>query len=85
MNLINKLVVCFVLLSGLSAQIRAQDKPFDLASPNAGLKISIGLGDIIYYAITGNNQELLSKNALSLTLKGEVLGENAKLISLPAY
>ncbi|SKC20642.1 glycoside hydrolase family 97 protein [Dyadobacter psychrophilus] len=69
------------MLSTLSTRLHAQDKPFELASPNGGLKISISLSDKIYYSIAGNNQELLSKNSLSLTLKEEVLGQNPKLIS----
>jgi alpha-glucosidase len=81
MNLISKFFFCFVLLSALSAQLLAQDKTFDLTSPNGALKISILLNDKIYYTIAGNNQQLLSKNSLSLTLKDEVLGENPKLIS----
>lgn len=81
MNLTNKIAVCFLILSGLSAQLHAQNKPIDLASPNGGIKVTISLGDKIYYSITGNNQELLTKNSLSMTLKDEVLGEKPQLIT----
>ncbi len=82
MNLINKLAGCFILFLGLSAGVHAQVTPIDLLSPNGGLKVSISLGDKIYYTITGNSQVLLTKNHLALNLREEALGENPKLISV---
>lgn len=81
MKLIYKITVCFSLCLCLSARLHAQNKAFDVVSPNGSLKISISLGDKIFYTIAGNHLELLSKNALSLTLKDEVLGENPRLIA----
>ncbi|MET4080915.1 alpha-glucosidase [Pedobacter sp. UYP30] len=81
MNLINKIAACFILLAGLSAQLYAQSKPIDLASPNGEIKVSISLSDKIYYSVAGNKQELLTKNSLSLTLRDELLGKNPKLLS----
>jgi len=81
MNLINKFTRCFILFLALATQIQAQVKPIDLLSPNGNIKVSISLGDKIYYSITGNNQELLTKNHLAMTLKDGALGENPKLIS----
>ena len=54
MNLINKLSGCIVLFLGLSTQLHAQSKAIDLMSPNGGLKVTIHLGDKIYYTIAGN-------------------------------
>lgn len=81
MNLINKFTGCFILFLGLATQIFAQGKPIDLLSPNGVIKVSISLGDKIYYSITGNNQELLTKNHLAMTLNDGTLGENPKLLS----
>ncbi len=81
MNFINKLTGCFILFQALISQLHAQGKSIDLKSPNGELKVSINLSDKIYYSVTGNNQELLTKNHLALTLRGGTLGENPKLIS----
>lgn len=81
MNFIKKITPCLILLVGLTIQLNAQDKKINLTSPNGELKVSINIGDKIYYSIAGKNQELLSKNLLSLTLRDELLGQNAKLIS----
>ena len=50
-------------------------------SPNGGIKVTVNLSDKIYYSISGDNKELLTKNHLALTLKDDALGENPKLIS----
>ncbi len=81
MNLINKFTECFIMFLALATQIQAQVKPIDLLSPNGEIKVSINLSDKIYYSITGNDQELLTKNHLAMILKDGVLGENPKLIS----
>jgi len=81
MNFFKQITFCLITLTILSVQLRAQSKPIDLASPNGEIKLSVSLGDKIYYAIAGRNEELLSKNALSLSLKTGTLGENPKLIS----
>lgn len=78
MNLINKHAICFILLLKLSFQLYAQGKPIDLTSPNGELKVSINLGDKIYYSVAGNNQELLIKNHLALTMK---TGHSAKILN----
>ncbi len=82
MNSINKPAGCFLLFMGFATQLHAQAKPIDLMSPNGELKVSISLGDKIYYTIAGNGQEMLTKNHLAMTLKDGVLGENPKLISV---
>jgi len=81
MHLINKFTRCFILFLALATQLYAQGKSIDLMSPNGEIKVSINLSDKIYYSITGNNQELLTKNHLAMTLKDGALGENPKLIS----
>ena len=81
MNLIKKLTKCFILFLGLWTQAYAQGRSIDLMSPNGGLKVVINLSDKIYYSISTNNQELLTKNHLGLSLKDVVLGADPKLIS----
>lgn len=81
MNFINRFTGCFILFLGLSTQLFAQSKSIDLMSPNGEIKVSINLSDKIYYSITDNNQELLTKNHLAMMLKDEALGLNPKLIS----
>jgi alpha-glucosidase len=80
MKLTNKFVCCLVLLLVSATQLFAQ-KTIDLTSPNGELKVSINLGDKIYYSVSGNGQDLLTKNHLGLILRDGALGENPKLIS----
>ncbi|SDE03094.1 alpha-glucosidase [Mucilaginibacter pineti] len=80
MNFFNKIAGCLILL-GISAQINAQTKPIELASPNGELKVSISLSDKIYYSVTGGSQELLTKNHLGLILNDGTLGASPKLVS----
>jgi alpha-glucosidase len=68
MHLLNRSRVFFILFCGLFNTLQAQVKPIELLSPNGLLKVAVNLGDKIYYSITGNGQELLTKNHLSLTL-----------------
>ena len=79
--MIHKLAGSFIVLLALTTRLHAQAKPIDLMSPNGALKVSISLGDKIYYNIAGDNKELLSKSHLSLTLKDGALGVNPQLIS----
>jgi alpha-glucosidase len=81
MTLINKLAGALILLSGLSIQLYAQSKPIELLSPGGGIKVSINLSDKIYYTISGDNKELLTKNHLALTLKDGTPGEKPMLVS----
>lgn len=81
MNLMTKTTACLILLAGLSAQLLAQSKPIDLASPNGEIQVAIRLGEKISYSISGKKEELINQSSLSLTLKDEILGRNPKLIS----
>ncbi len=81
MNLISKVTLCFIMLWGISSRLHAQSKVVELASPNGRIKVSVSIGDKIYYSIAGGGQELLSKNTLSLMLKDGTLGANPKLLS----
>jgi alpha-glucosidase len=81
MNSIQKFSGCILLFMGLSVQLHAQDKSIDLLSPNGGIKVSITLGDRIYYTLSGNGQDLLTKNHLALILKDDTLGKYPKLLS----
>ncbi len=69
------------LLSLLSVQGIAQDKKVDLLSPEGHIKLSISLDDKIYYTVSNDNKDLLTKNHVTLTLRDAVLGENPQLIS----
>jgi alpha-glucosidase len=80
MKLINKFICCALLFTGVAVQVRAQ-KTIDLASPNGQIKVAITLGDKIYYTISGNNTDLLTRNYLALNLRTGKLGENPKLTS----
>jgi len=81
LKLINKLFCCLLLFFGLTIQLYAQSKPIDLTSPNGGIKVAIILGDKIYYSISENGIELLTKNHLALDLSDGILGKNPKLVS----
>ncbi|MFH6999334.1 hypothetical protein ACHRVZ_15490 [Flavobacterium sp. FlaQc-57] len=48
-----KLFTCLFLLWGISNY--AQKKNFEVTSPNGELKVSINLGDKIYYSILAGN------------------------------
>ena len=69
------------LLFLLSVEGIAQGKKVDLLSPDGHLKVSISLGDKIYYTVSDDNKELLTQNHLALELKDAVLGVNPQLIS----
>ncbi len=78
MKLINKFICCALLCTGIAVQVRAQ-KTIDIASPNGQIKIAITLGDKIYYTVSDNNTDLLTRNYLALNLRTGKLGENPKL------
>ncbi|GAA4105045.1 glycoside hydrolase family 97 protein [Mucilaginibacter panaciglaebae] len=79
MKLINKFVCCILLLSVVSVKLRAQGKSINLTSPNGEIKVAITLGDKIYYSVSDQGRDLLTKDHLALTLRDGVLGENPKL------
>jgi alpha-glucosidase len=78
MKLINKFICCALLCTGVTVQVCAQ-KTIDLASPNGQIKVAITLGDKIYYTVSNNNTDLLTRNYLALNLRTGKLGENPKL------
>ncbi len=78
----NKVFFCLIMLNAPAAHLLAQAKPVNLTSPDGAIKVSITLGDKIYYTIAGNSKDLLTKNHLALRLADGVLGENPKLLSL---
>ena len=81
MYLSNKVTLVLFFFFALSTQTKAQGKRIELVSPNGELKVAITLSDKIYYSVSGENQELLSKNHLGLTLGNDTLGKNPKLIT----
>lgn len=68
------LLALSLILTSLQAQ-----KPLELTSPNKDIKVTITISDRIYYSISYNNDELLTKNHLALTLTNETLGEKPQL------
>jgi alpha-glucosidase len=79
MKLINKFVCCILLLSLVSVKLHAQGKSISLTSPNGEIKVAITLGDKIYYSVSAQGKDLLTKDHLALSLRDGVLGENPKL------
>lgn len=79
MKLLNKVICCVLFLSATSIQLHAQGKAISLTSPNGEIKVAITLGDKIYYSVTGQGKELLTKDHLGLTLGSGTLGANPKL------
>lgn len=73
--------MCLFLLFGeLNAYPRKTN--FEVTSPNGEIKVSINLGDKIYYSILAGNEVLFEKNHLGLILKNEMLGLNPNLLHL---
>lgn len=79
MKLINKLVSCIMLFSVTGTAVYAQGKSINLTSPNGEIKVAITLGDRIYYSVSEQGKELLTKDHLALTLSDGTLGANPKL------
>ena len=71
------LVFLLLTLLGLSSRLYGQS--LELASPGGEIKVSVSITDKIYYDISRNNEELLTKNHLALHLRDGVLGEKPKL------
>lgn len=74
-----KLFTYLFLLFGWCSNY-AQKKNFEVASPNGEIKVSISLEDKIYYSVSIEKEEVMSKNHLALLLKKETLGLNPKLV-----
>lgn len=81
MKLINKFVCCILLLSVFSLKLYAQGKSISLTSPNGEIKVAITLSDKIYYSVSDQGKDLLTKDHLALTFADGVLGKNPKLTS----
>lgn len=73
-----KLFACLLFLFG-NFNAYSQKTNFEVVSPNGEIKLSVNLGDKIYYWISAGNDALSSKNHLGLTLRNETLGLNPKL------
>lgn len=79
MNFMNKFLFTLIVFIGLSDMLHAQNRGLELQSPNGAIKVSLNVSDKIYYSVACNNDVLLQKNHLSLSLRNEVLGQNPKL------
>ncbi len=67
---------CFFLcIAGVHA------REIELKSPNGEIKVSLNLSDRIYYSVSYNDELLLKKCYLKLSLSHEILGENPRLSS----
>ena len=75
------LVSCLLIVLSFASRTYAQEKKFELSSPNGQLSVAVRLGDQIEYTIAGNNKELLTNNRLALDVDGTVLGKNPQLQS----
>jgi alpha-glucosidase len=77
-------VILFTILSLLFVflSIAAQPKPVELLSPDGTIKLSVSLGDKIYYNISLHSEVLLPNNEMQLQLSNETLGKNPKLASM---
>ncbi len=75
------LLWCLFVAFTLTSWVHAQEETFDLSSPNGQLTIAVTVGDQIEYTISGNDEELLSNNRLTLDVDGTLLGENPDLLS----
>jgi alpha-glucosidase len=81
MNLSYRVISCLFVVLSFITQIHAQEKTFELASPDGQLSVTIRVSDQIYYTIHGNNKELLTNNRLALNVNGTMLGKNPQLHS----
>ncbi|WP_216848972.1 glycoside hydrolase family 97 protein [Pedobacter sp. L105] len=81
MNLIKKLLVVLILLSGCPAVLFAQQIPLVLKSPNGDLNVTVSIGDNISYAVSAKGNLLFTNAQLALVLKNEVLGQKPKLLN----
>ena len=81
MNLSYRVFSCLFVVFCFITQVRAEEKKFELTSPNGQLSVTIRVSDQIYYTIYGNSKELLANNRLALDVNGTVLGKNPQLRS----
>jgi len=77
-----KLLVTLLGCLLLTAVVFCQEKTFQLQSPNGRIKVSLNVGDKIYYSVSINNKPLMIQNYLILKLQDEVLGEKPKLLNV---
>jgi alpha-glucosidase len=73
-------IICCLLMATFCQSALAQ-KPIELLSPDGTIKLSVTLGDKIYYNVFNNNEVLLQNNELQLQLRNETLGKSPKLAS----
>ncbi|KAA6349680.1 alpha-glucosidase [termite gut metagenome] len=72
--------LALLFLIGTVFTVQAQ-KPIELVSPDGNIKVSVVLGDKIYYTISDRNEVLLQNNEMQLQFRNETFGKNPKLIS----
>ncbi|PUZ24699.1 alpha-glucosidase [Chitinophaga costaii] len=70
-----------IVLLGLSGPLYSQEKKLELHSPDGSIKLSLHIGDKIYYTLYSNEVALLSDNQLLLHLSGETPGAAPHLLS----
>ncbi|MES2829415.1 MAG: glycoside hydrolase family 97 protein [Bacteroidota bacterium] len=79
MNFKRILFTLSILLTSISTLLA--QKTLELKSPNGAIKVAVTLSNKIYYTIYHNNDQLLQKNHLSLSLRNELLGKDPKLLN----
>lgn len=76
-------IVCVFLCTAFFLffqQVYGQQK-LELLSPDKRIKVELSLEGGIYYTLYGEQLPLLERNRLSLTVDGDILGDNPVLIS----
>ena len=82
MTIFKKSLFTITTVLGLSAMVNAQNKTPELRSPDGHIKVALTVSDKIYYSLSYDNDLLLQKNSLSLSLRNESLGLNPALASV---
>jgi len=78
----------YILLLACSLRIAISyagvPKDYDIQSPDGSIKVHIEVGQQLRWAVEHKGQPVIASSAISLQLgDGEVLGENAKVVSAP--
>jgi alpha-glucosidase len=79
----NKLIglIVFFLMSS-TILIAQKNKNFEIKSPGGNLSLNIEAGAKLQWSVQSDGQQIVSPSSISLKLEGgEVLGENAKILS----
>jgi alpha-glucosidase len=74
-----------VLLMSHAILFAQKSKIFEMNSPDGNISLSIEAGTKLLWSVKHNGQQMIAPSAISIQLQGgEILGDNAKIISSPA-